>query len=80
MLAQGWSSGECQRLKSDIYLILTVMNSTAITNFPQETLLSETLSLRIFTFTILLLCELFTLSLSCTLTFGAVTIFVFTSL
>jgi len=38
VLAQGWSSGECQRLKSDIYLSLSIWHSTLITNFPQENL------------------------------------------
>jgi len=38
VLAQGRSSGECQRLKSDIYLSLSVWHSTSITNFPRENL------------------------------------------
>jgi len=38
VLAQGPSSGECQRLKSDIYLSLSVWHSTSITNFPRENL------------------------------------------
>jgi len=33
VLAQGRSSGECQRLKSDISLGLCVWHSTLITNF-----------------------------------------------
>jgi len=33
VLAQGRSSGECQRLRSDIYLSLSVWHSTLITNF-----------------------------------------------
>jgi len=33
VLAQGRSSGECQRLKSDINLSLSVWHSTSITNF-----------------------------------------------
>jgi len=36
VLTQSWSSGECQRLKSDIYLSLSVWHSTSITNFPRE--------------------------------------------
>jgi len=38
VLAQGRSSGECQRLKSDIYKGLSVWHSTSITNFPRENL------------------------------------------
>jgi len=52
VLAQGQSSGECQRLKSDIYLSLSVSHSTLITNFPQENLLSEAFSLMILSFTV----------------------------
>ena len=51
VLALGRSSGECQRLKSDIYLSLSVWHSTSITNFPQERLLSEAFSLTILSFT-----------------------------
>ena len=69
MLAQGQSSGECQRLKFDIYLSLSIWHSTWITNFSQENLLSEAFSLRILNFNILILRELFTLSLSSTLSF-----------
>ena len=66
VLAQGRSSGECQRLKSDIYLSLSVWHSTSITNFPQEDLLSEAFSLTILSFTVLILLN-FTSSLSSTL-------------
>ena len=52
VLAQGRSSGECQRLKSDIYLSLSVWHSTPITNFPRENLLSEAFSLTILSLTI----------------------------
>jgi len=38
VLAQGRSSGERQRLKSDFYLSLSVWHSTSITNFPRENL------------------------------------------
>jgi len=55
VLAQGRSSGECQRLKSDIYLSLSVWHSTLITNFPWENLLSEAFSLTILSFTVLIL-------------------------
>ena len=47
VLAQGWSSGECQRLKSDIYLSLSVWHSTSITNFSRKNLLREAFSLTI---------------------------------
>jgi len=80
VLAQGRSSGECQRLKSDIYLSLSFWHSTSITNFPRENLLSEAFSLTILTLTVLILRELFTLSLSSTLSFGAVATLEFTSL
>jgi len=80
VLAQGRSSGECQRLKSDIYLSLSVWHSTSITNFPQENLLSEAFSLTILSLTFLILRELITLSLSSTLSFGAVATLEFTSL
>jgi len=80
VLAQGRSSGECQRLKSDIYLSLSVWHSTLITNFPLENLSSEAISLTILSLTVFILRELFTLSLSSTLSFGAVTTLEFTSL
>ena len=80
VLAQGRSSGECQRLKSDIYLSLSVWHSTSITNFSRENLLSEAFSLMILSLTVLILHELFTLSLSSTLSFGAVATLEFTSL
>jgi len=80
VLVQGRSSGECQRLKSDIYLSLSVWHSTSITNFPQEHLLSETFSLTILSLTVFILHELFTISLSSTLSFGAVATLEFTSL
>ena len=69
-----------KRLKSDIYLSLSVWHSTSITNFPRENLLSETFSLTILSLTVLILRELFTLSLSSTLSFGAVATLEFTSL
>jgi len=69
VLAQGRSSSECQRLKSDIYLTLSLWHSTSITNFPRENLLSEAFSLMILSLTVLILRELFTLSLSSTLSF-----------
>jgi len=80
VLAQGRSSGESQRLKSDIYLSLSVWYSTSITNFPRENLLSEAFSLTILSLTVLILRELFTLSLSSTLSFGAVATLEFTTL
>jgi len=80
VLAQGWSSRECQRLKSDIYLSLSIWHSTLITNFPPENLLSEAFSLMILSFTGLILRELITLSFSSTLSFGAVATLEFTSL
>jgi len=55
VLAQGRSSGECQRLKSDLDLSLSVWHSTPITNFPRENLLSEAFSLTILSFTVLIL-------------------------
>jgi len=67
VLTLGRSSGECQRLKSDIYLSLCVWHSTSITNFPRENLLSEALSLTILSLTVVILRELFTLSVSSTL-------------
>jgi len=66
VLAQGQSSGECQRLKSDIYLSLSIWHSTSITNFPQENLLSEAFSLTILSL-LFDSFELFTSSLSSTL-------------
>jgi len=79
VLAQGRSSGECQMLKSDIYLSLSVSHSTSITNFPRENLLSEAFSLTILSLTLLIILELFTLSGSSTLSFGAVATLEFTS-
>ena len=67
VLVHGRSIGECQMLKSDIYLSLRVWHSTSITNFPRENLLSEAFSLTILSLTFLILRELFTLSLSSTL-------------
>jgi len=58
VLAQARSSGECQRLKSDIYLSLSVWHSTSITNFPRKNLLSEAFSVTILSFTVLILFEL----------------------
>jgi len=80
VLAQGRSSGECQRLKSDIYLSLSVWHSPSMTNFPRENLFSEAFSLTILNLTLLILRELFTLSLSSTLSFGTVATLEFTSL
>jgi len=54
VLAQGWSSGECQRLKSDIYLSLSDWHSTSITNYPRENLLSEPFSFTILSFSVLI--------------------------
>jgi len=51
VLAPGRSSGECQRLKSDIYLSLSVWHSTLKTNFPRENLLREACSLTILSLT-----------------------------
>jgi len=39
VLAQGRSGGECQRLKSDTYLRLSVWHSTSITNFSSRELI-----------------------------------------
>jgi len=70
-----------KRLKSDIYLSLSVWHSTSRTNFfPRENLLSEAFSLTILSLTVLILRELFTLSLSSTLSFGTVATLEFTSL
>jgi len=60
VLVQGRSSGECQRLKSDIYISLSVWHSNSINNFPQENLLSEAFSLTILSLTVFILRELFT--------------------
>jgi len=38
VLAQGWSSGQCQRLESDIYLSLSVWHPTSTTNFSSREL------------------------------------------
>jgi len=54
VLAQGQSSDEYERLKSDIYLSLSVLHSTPINNFPRENLLSEAFSLTILSFTFLI--------------------------
>jgi len=80
VLAPGRSSGECLWLKSDIYLSLSVWHSTSITNFPRENLLSEAFSLTILSLTVLILREVFPLSLSSTLSFRAVATLEFTSL
>jgi len=80
VLAHGRSSGECQRLKSDIYVSLSAWHSTSIINFPQENLLSEAFSLTILSLTVLILRELITVSLSSTMSFGAVATLEFTSL
>ena len=79
VLAQGRSSGECQRHKADIYLSLSVWHSSSRTNFPREHLLSEAFHLIISGLTILILCELFTLSLSSTLSIDAIATLEFTS-
>jgi len=39
VLVHGRSSGECQSLKSDIYLSLSVWHSTSITNFSSRELI-----------------------------------------
>jgi len=44
-----------KRLKSYIYLSLSVWHSTSITNFPRENLLSEAFSLTILSLTVLIL-------------------------
>jgi len=80
VLSQGRSSGESRRIKSDIYLTLSAWHSTSITNFPRENLLSEAFSLTILSLTVLILRELFTLSLSSTLNCGAVATLEVTSL
>jgi len=49
---QGPSCGECQRLKSDIYLSFSIWHSSLITNFPHENLLSEAFCLMILSFTV----------------------------
>jgi len=67
VLVKGRSSGEWQRLKSDIYLSLSVWHSTSITNFPRENLLIEAFSLTILSLTVLILLNYFTSSLSSTL-------------
>jgi len=80
VLAHGRSSGECPRLKSDNYLSLSVWHSSSITNYPRENLLSEAFSLMTLSLTILILLELYTLSLSSTLSFGVVVTLEFTTL
>jgi len=45
VLAQGRSIGECQRLKSDIYLSLSVWHSTSITNFSSRELIESSFRL-----------------------------------
>jgi len=45
VLAHGRSSGECQRLKSDIYLSLSVWHSTSITNFSSRELIERSFQL-----------------------------------
>ena len=79
VLTHGRSSGECQMLKSDIYLSLSVWHSTSITNFPQENLLREAFSLTILSLTIFILRELITLSLSSGWSIGGVATLEFTS-
>jgi len=39
VLAPGRSNGECQRLKSDIYVSLSVWHSTSIANFSSRELI-----------------------------------------
>jgi len=39
VLTQGQSSGDCQRLKSDIYLSLSVWHSASTTNFSSRELI-----------------------------------------
>jgi len=80
MLAQGWSIGENQRLKSDMYLSLSVWHSTSSTNDPQENLLSQAFILIILSLTILNLFKLIILSLSSTLSLGSVATLEFTSI
>jgi len=45
VLAPGRSSGECQRLKPDIYLSLSVWHSTSITNFSSRELIESSFQL-----------------------------------
>jgi len=52
MLAQGQRSGECQRLRFDMYLSLSMGHSTSITNFSRENLFREAFSLIILSFTV----------------------------
>jgi len=53
VLAQGRSSGECERLKSDIYVSLSVWHSTSKNQlFLERTKLSEASSLTILSFTV----------------------------
>jgi len=72
VLAQGRIGGECHRIKSNVYLSLSVSLSTSTINLPRDHLLSEALSLTILSLTVLIPHELFTLSLSSNLSFGAV--------
>jgi len=46
VLVHGRSSGECQRLKSDIYLSLSVWHSTSITNFSSRELIESSSQLK----------------------------------
>jgi len=45
VLAQGRSGGECQRLKSDICLSLSVWHSTSTTNFSSGELVESSFEL-----------------------------------
>jgi len=46
VLAQARNSGDCQRLKSDIYLSLSVWHSTSITNFSSRQLIQSSFQLK----------------------------------
>jgi len=52
VLKQAQSSDECQELKSDIYLSLSIWHSTSTSNFLRENILSEAFSLTMLIFTV----------------------------
>jgi len=54
-LVQGQSSGQCQRLKSDIYLSLSVWHSTSTTNFSTRQLIESSFKLNYIKFYLLIL-------------------------
>jgi len=55
VLAQGQSSTECQRLKSDFYLSLSTWHSTLRTNFPEKELIERSFHLNHIKFYYLIL-------------------------